>query len=107
MFTQAQALPIKPDQKKRLEFLVRSGQTPQKLALRARIILMASEGMANNRIAKDLETTRPTVILWRNRFTDKGVVGLYKDAARPGRKPKISAEKEKVIIILKIRATMW
>ena len=59
---------------------------------------MASEGISNNQIAKTLKASRPTVILWRNRFSDKGVIGLYKDAARPGRKPKVSAEKEKAII---------
>lgn len=98
MFTQAEALAINPDQKKRLGFLVKSGKTPQKLVFRAQIVLMASEGISNNQIAKTLETSRPTVILWRHRFTDKGVTGLYKDAARPGRKPKVSEAKEKELI---------
>ncbi len=98
MFTQAKALSINSDQEKRLVFLVKSGKTPQKLVFRAQIILMASEGVSNNQIAKTLKTSRPTVILWRNRFADKGVTGLYKDATRPGRKPKVSAEREKEII---------
>ena len=98
MFAKAEALAIDSNQKRRLEFLVTSGKTPQKLVFRAQIILMASEGMANNHIAKTLKTSRPTVLLWRHRFTDQGVTGLYKDAARPGRKPKVSVEKEKAII---------
>lgn len=98
MFTQAEALALNLDQKKRLDFLKKSGQTPQKLCFRAQIILMASEGISNNQIAKTLKTSRPTVILWRNRFTAKGVTGLYKDAVRPGRKPRVTTEKEKMII---------
>jgi transposase len=98
MFTPAKALSINLDQKKRLDFLTKSGKTPQKLVFRAQIILLASEGISNNQIAKTLTTSRPTVILWRHRFAQKGVTGLYKDATRPGRKPKMSAEKEKTII---------
>ncbi len=92
MFQPAAALSIDPNQTKRLQSLVRSGKTPQKIALRARIILLASEGVPNHAIAKRLTTSRPTVLLWRNRFLGSGVPGLLKDAKRPGRKKALSPE---------------
>lgn len=92
MFKPAAALQIDVGQEKRLRFLVRSGRTPQKVALRARIVLLASEGVPNHAIAAQLGTSRPTVILWRDRFQRLGVAGLERDAKRPGRKKSLSAE---------------
>jgi transposase len=92
MFTPARALPIDENQRKRLRFLANSGKTPQKVALRARIVLLASEGVPNNAIAARLGTTRPTVLLWRERFRQRGAPGLLQDAARPGRKKAIAPE---------------
>ena len=92
MFTPASRLSIDENQRKGLQFLIRSGKTPQKIALRARIILAAAEGAPNNAIASQLQTSRPTVLLWRERFTRLGVPGIMKDAKRPGRKKQISEE---------------
>jgi transposase len=92
MFPTAKALQVDRNQKKRLRFLARAGKTPQKIALRARIILGASEGLANNAIAGQLGISRPTVLLWRNRFERFGVSGLLKDAKRTGRKKAIAPE---------------
>lgn len=72
--------------------LIRSGKTPQKIALRARIVLAAAEGTPNHAIALQLQTSRPTVLLWRQRFAGLGVAGILKDAKRPGRKKQISEE---------------
>jgi len=63
MFTPARALAIDENQRKRLRFLANSGKTPQKVALRGRIVLLASEGVPNNAIAARLGTSRPTVLL--------------------------------------------
>jgi len=92
MFETAKALRVDSNQKKRLRFLTGSGKTPQKIALRARIILCASEGLANNAIAAQLGISRPTVLLWRNRFQRLGVPGLLQDAKRRGRKPALPPE---------------
>lgn len=82
----ATAIACDPNQRKRLEHLEASGGTPQKIALRARIILRASEGLANLSIAKELGVSRPTVLLWRERFASAGVPGIMADAPRPGAK---------------------
>ena len=44
MFAPAPALALSPQQKSMLEALVRDGSTPQKIALRGRIILLAHQG---------------------------------------------------------------
>lgn len=98
MFTPAAALAIDENQRKRLQSLVRSGKTPQKIALRARIVLLAAEGTPNNAIAGQVGTSRPTVLLWRQRFSRLGVSGIMKDAKRPGRKKAISEELIKQIV---------
>ena len=92
MFTPAPALRIDTNQEKRLKSLVGSGKTPQKVALRARIVLLAAAGQANHAVAARLGTSRPTVLLWRRRFQRAGVPGLMKDARRPGRKKALAPE---------------
>jgi len=83
MWQPAECLAMSVEQKNQLENWVRAPSTPQKIVLRARICLMAHEGLPNRRIAQDLKTSRPTVILWRNHFVKAGVAGLEHEP--PGR----------------------
>jgi len=105
MFRPAIALGIDANQTKRLEHLVRSGQTPQKIAVRARIVLLASQGVPNHAIARQVKVSRPTVLLWRERFHRWGVPGLLRDAQRPGRQRALSAEKVKAVLEATLRTT--
>ncbi len=73
MFTPAAALQVDENQRKRLQHLVRSGKTPQRIALRARILLAAGEGQSNRAISRQWGVSRPTVLLWRERFATRGV----------------------------------
>ncbi|HKV91769.1 MAG TPA: helix-turn-helix domain-containing protein, partial [Candidatus Angelobacter sp.] len=75
----ADALACNTSQKSQLERLQSSGKTPQKIALRARILLQAIAGEGNSAIAKALHISRPTVLLWRNRFAQAGVPGILSD----------------------------
>jgi hypothetical protein len=50
---------------------------------------MAAEGALNQTIAEQLDISRPTVQLWRERFLALRLPGLEKDAPRPGRIPQI------------------
>jgi transposase len=92
MFQPAPAQWVDANQRKRLQSLVKSGKTAQKVAMRARIVLLAAEGVANHAIAMRLGIGRPTVLLWRRRFVHAGVPGLLKDARRPGRKKAVAPE---------------
>src|SRR3989441_9875935 len=81
-----------------LEPFVRGENTPQKIALRIRIVLGSADGVANRRLAAELGTSRPTVLRWRQRFEQAGLEGLLEDAPRPGRKRRLTREKEESIV---------
>ena len=98
MWKPPEALPISPQQKRTLEAWIAARKTPQRLVLRARIVLRAAAGAANHRLAGELRTSRPTVLLWRRRFQAGGLAALTEDAPGRGRKPQISAEKVKQIV---------
>ena len=65
----------------------RSTMSRAGLAARARIVLLASEDMANSRIAAEVGTTTTSVWKWRSRYVEAGLAGLS-DAPRSGR-PKL------------------
>lgn len=66
-------------------------------AIRARIILAAAEGFANTEIAERLAVSRPTVILWRDRYASGGLTALD-DRPRSGRPRTIDEDKRAKII---------
>lgn len=79
--------------------LTRAGRTEQRIAMRARIVLRAADGVANERIAAELGVDKMTVLLWRRRFEAKRTAGLA-DAPRPGRAPTYGrAERDRVIAL--------
>jgi transposase len=81
-----------------LQSWARSRTQPQRLAQRARIILLAAEGVESQEIAHQVDASRPTVQLWRERFLALRISGLEKDAPRPGRIPAISDAKRAAIV---------
>jgi transposase len=91
------AAPIKLSSQDRrtLEAWLRAPTTPQSVALRADIILRASVGRSNNEIANSLHTSRPTVILWRERFLQGGLAALTEIA--PGRGRPVTVSEDQVI----------
>src|SRR5215469_3407958 len=98
MWDVPEALAISEEQQRTLEAWSAARHTPQKVVFRSRIVLMAAEGKTNRRIAQELQTSRPTVILWRQRFAEGGPAALTEDAPGRGRKPRISSEKVKRIV---------
>ena len=72
----------------KLSSLIRSSTVEAGLAQRARIVLLAAQGVSNTAIASMVGVSRPTVILWRNRYAQAGIAGLG-DLERSGRPPVI------------------
>ncbi len=72
--------------------------TPARLVLRAKIVLLAAEGRENRDIAAELSTSRQTVGLWRQRFAERGLPGIEKDAPRGGRPPTSRLKLERRIV---------
>jgi transposase len=88
-----------------LERWVGAHGTPQALARRARVILMAADGHSNAGIASTLGVSRPTVIACRRRFGEDGPDGLAHVAPGRGRKPQISSEKVAAIVDATLHST--
>jgi len=98
MWEAAKPLQVGDEARRTLEGWVSARSAPQRIAMRARIVLRAADGMANRRIAQQVRTSRPTVILWRNRFTVGGVAALLEEAPGRGRPASISRAKVKKIV---------
>ena len=83
---------VAPADRERMERLIRDRNTPQKVVWRARIVLLASDGMTAEAIAAAVGKSLLTVRRWRRRFVAAGVDGLLKDATRPSRVKPLSPE---------------
>lgn len=90
----AAALALRDGDRDVLMSWTRSTSIRAGLSARARIVLLAADGVANARIAIEVGTTTTSVWKWRKRYVDAGLAGLD-DAARAGR-PKI-VDDEKII----------
>ena len=98
MFAPAPALALSPQQKSTLEVLVRDGSTPQKIALRGRIILLAHQGWANHSIAQQLGISRPTVIAMRAAFAAQHMEAVTGIRKRKRQAKVLTAELEQQIV---------
>ena len=105
MWDSPAAIALTEDDRRTLESWVAARTTPQRVAFRARIILLAATGASNHRIAHEVRTSRPTVILWRQRFLEGGPTALTEDAPGRGRKPQLSEAKVKQIVEATLHTT--
>jgi transposase len=80
----AEPLLLRVGDRAELERLTRSSSVSASAAQRARIVLLAADGVANYVIAERVGVSRPTVNLWRSRYVERGLAGLG-DEQRPGR----------------------
>jgi transposase len=82
----------------RLERIVGNRNSPVKHVYRAKIALLAGEGLGSTRIARAVGKSEPTVRRWLARYRAGGVEGLLRDATRPpGQKPLPKATVERVV----------
>jgi transposase len=72
------------EQRRQLEAVVRSRTASVRDVQRARLVLLAADGMSNAAIGRALSIRENTVRTWRGRFVDHGMAGL-EDLARSGR----------------------
>ena len=73
-------LSVSPQQREQLEQWLAAPGTPQGVVVRCRIVLAASAGNTDLKIAADLHVSRPTVLLWRERFSQQGLECVWKIA---------------------------
>jgi len=98
MFTPAAALAVNDVHKRELEAWARAGSTPQKLARKCRVILLASQGVPNHTIAQQTGLCRPTVIVTRAAFAAGGIEALRRIQKRKKSRPVLTPELEQKIL---------
>ena len=91
-------LPVSEQDRRQLEHLVKGRNTPQKIALRSRIVLMSASGTPTSVIMAELHTTAPTITRWRTRYATAAVPGLLKDRTRPGRRRRIDEVQVRAVV---------
>jgi transposase len=91
-------LVVSEDQEKQMEQWLAALGTPQQVALRCRIVLAAGNGESEAAIAAKLDVNRKTVRLWRERFLQDGLSGLWEIAPGRGRKTTYGADRVKAVI---------
>jgi transposase len=97
MVSKATEVRLDPETRAVLEGWVRASTTEQRKVKRARIVLLAAEGWASRRIAREIGVMTGVVSVWRKRFAASGIKGLD-DKPRPGAKPIYTGETDKRIL---------
>ena len=80
---------LSPEEKERMEHLLRSPNTPLGIGRRCRAVLMRAEGKSITEIARVVDLTEKHVRKWLRRFRQERLNGL-RDKSRPGRPPVFS-----------------
>src|SRR3954454_16795972 len=75
---------VPEDDRRELRRRARAKGAPAREVERARIVLLAAEGMPGKQIATTVGCAEPTVITWRRRYAESGLAGL-EDLPRPGK----------------------
>jgi transposase len=92
----ADPVTVLPEQREALECLLRIHSTPQQLALRARIIVQAGDGVGVRASARELGVWPKTVRYWRKRWREvadgQSVPARLADAQRSGAPATFTAE---------------
>jgi transposase len=91
-------------EREQLEAWTRRPSSAQALALRARIVLLAADGLKNTEIAARLGIRHASASRWRNRFAEHRLDGLT-DEPRPGQPRKISDAKVEEVIVKTLETT--
>jgi transposase len=89
----------------------RRPKSPHSIAQRARIVLLAGDGLSNVAVAERVGVNQATVVKWRKRFLERRLDGLL-DEPRPGAPRKISDDDVEAVIVRTLEdkpkdATHW
>jgi transposase len=98
VFPRAVALAVDDAQRRELEGLVRAGTTPQRIARKCRVILLASEGVSNHAIAQQIGLTRPTILAVRAAFALRGMAAVQAPHPRKRSRRVLTSELEQKIL---------
>lgn len=88
---------LSSEERKTLETLASSRTAPYRQVQRARVVVLAAQGLSNTRIAREVDLSRAMVIRWRERFLRNRLEGLS-DRPRPGR-PRVYSEADRLRVV--------
>ena len=77
---------LSSNERRVLEARARQYTLPYRDVVRAKVVLLAADGVQNKEIAERLDMPRPVVSKWRKRFFRERLAGL-EDRSRRGRPP--------------------
>jgi hypothetical protein len=101
----AAPLAISEGQREVLETLAKSQSAAHRVVVRrARVLLLAGDGVSNSAIGEMVGVSRPAVLAWREQFEREGLVGFGEVAKGRGPKPSISDEKVAEIVELTLHS---
>ena len=105
---------VAPGDRMVLERLAADGKTPQKLAARARIVLMSGRNLGTMAIAREARVSKPAVWRWQDAYMEGGIERLRKDKGKGPKagKPRISDDVRLKIVTMTAKekpanATHW
>lgn len=78
----APKIEITCEEQAQLQIWAEERQGTGRRALRAKIVLLAAQGLRNLEIAERLKVDRRVVGRWRHRFRTKGIKGIEREASR-------------------------
>jgi len=87
----APAIELNAQEQAELTRLSRAKTTSVRLAERARIVLLAAQGLQNREIAEQLGIDRMTAGRWRQRYLESGLEGIERDLPRGAPPVKVDA----------------
>jgi transposase len=94
----AQPVLLNLEQRKVLAQQARGRSLPARVVERARIVLLAADGLRNKDIEREPGMAPEKAARWRNRFLDEGSTALRKDAPRPDRTRTITDRQAKRVV---------
>jgi len=100
----AAAVVLTDEERAQLEAWARRPKSAQALAMRARIVLAAADGLGNTAIAGKLGVALSSARKWRSRFLALRLDGLT-DEPRPGRPRTVSDEQVEAVITRTLETT--
>ncbi len=80
------------DERRELESRVRKYTSPYRDVIRAKLVLLAAEGLPNDVIAARLDSPRQIISKWRKRFFNQRLAGLEEEP-RGGRTARFSPQR--------------
>jgi transposase len=106
-----QRLVLSDDERESLTRWSRRPKSPHSIAQRARIVLLAVDGLSNVAVADKVGVNQATVVKRRKRFLERGLDGLL-DEPRPGAPRTISDDEVEAVIVRTLEdkptdATHW